>query len=280
MTDALALTLAAPAAAQDGRARESIAAAEAKLNAAEKVGAGVETPRAAAEARAVLNTAKEALARGEEKAAIDGAIRAQAMADAALGVTQQNKNEAIAATAAEAEANRATATQATVEAQAARAQAAEATARADSAQQSAAMSAADAAAVEVSPLTQDSLRALAAQHVVCPYYLGQEMVRWADVVVGDYNYFFDGSAILSALQMLNEWQVTVLVDGSLVADSTATGVKDLLRSQGRVLNSGSSDTESDATRKVWWSLGARSTASTPFRRRAWRTPICGALSTM
>jgi len=69
-----------------------------------------------------------------------------------------------------------------------------------------------AAAVEVSPLTQASLRALAAQHVVCPYYLGQEMVRWADVVVGDYNYFFDGSAILSALQMLNEWQVTVLVD--------------------------------------------------------------------
>ena len=69
-----------------------------------------------------------------------------------------------------------------------------------------------AAAVDVSPLTQTSLRALAAQHVVCPYYLGQEMVRWADVVVGDYNYFFDGSAILSALQMLNEWQVTVLVD--------------------------------------------------------------------
>ena len=72
--------------------------------------------------------------------------------------------------------------------------------------------AARAAAVEVSPLTQDSLRNIAARHSVCPYYLGQEMVRWADVVVGDYNYFFDGSAILSALQMLNEWQVTVLVD--------------------------------------------------------------------
>lgn len=68
------------------------------------------------------------------------------------------------------------------------------------------------AAVDVSPLTQVSLRELAARHVVCPYYLGQEMVRWADVVVGDYNYFFDGSAILSALQLLNEWQVTVLVD--------------------------------------------------------------------
>ncbi|WP_293371058.1 ATP-dependent DNA helicase [Nevskia sp.] len=69
-----------------------------------------------------------------------------------------------------------------------------------------------AAAVSVSPLTGDRLRQLAARHSVCPYYLGQEMVRWADVVVGDYNYYFDGSAILSALQMLNEWQVTVLVD--------------------------------------------------------------------
>ena len=28
-------------------------------------------------------------------------------------------------------------------------------------------------------------------HEVCPYYLAQEMVRWGDVVVGDYNYYFD-----------------------------------------------------------------------------------------
>lgn len=72
--------------------------------------------------------------------------------------------------------------------------------------------AARAAAVAVSPLDENRLRSVAARHSVCPYYLGQEMVRWADVVVGDYNYFFDGSAILSALQQLNEWRVTVLVD--------------------------------------------------------------------
>ncbi|MGQ3057346.1 MAG: ATP-dependent DNA helicase [Nevskia sp.] len=72
--------------------------------------------------------------------------------------------------------------------------------------------AARAAAVAVSPLDENRLRTVAARHSVCPYYLGQEMVRWADIVVGDYNYFFDGSAILSALQQLNEWRVTVLVD--------------------------------------------------------------------
>jgi cell shape-determining protein MreC len=28
-------------------------------------------------------------------------------------------------------------------------------------------------------------RRVALQHGICPYYLGQELVRWADVVVGD-----------------------------------------------------------------------------------------------
>ena len=61
-------------------------------------------------------------------------------------------------------------------------------------------------------LDQRSLRSIALEHTVCPYYLGHEMVRWADVVVGDYNYYFDRSAMLFALTSLNSWRVSVLVD--------------------------------------------------------------------
>jgi DNA excision repair protein ERCC-2 len=61
-------------------------------------------------------------------------------------------------------------------------------------------------------LDQHSLRTVALTHTVCPYYLGHEMVRWADVVVGDYNYYFDRSAMLYALTANNKWRVSVLVD--------------------------------------------------------------------
>ncbi|MES2949842.1 MAG: ATP-dependent DNA helicase [Pseudomonadota bacterium] len=61
-------------------------------------------------------------------------------------------------------------------------------------------------------LDQQNLRAVALEHTVCPYYLGHEMVRWADVVVGDYNYYFDRSAMLYALTSTNAWRVSVLVD--------------------------------------------------------------------
>src|SRR5690606_37939709 len=46
----------------------------------------------------------------------------------------------------------------------------------------------------------------------CLYYLSQELCRWADVVVGDYNYYFDMGALLYSLTTLNEWRVAVLVD--------------------------------------------------------------------
>ena len=61
-------------------------------------------------------------------------------------------------------------------------------------------------------LDQASLRSVALQHTVCPHYLGHEMVRWADVVVGDYNYYFDRSAMLYALTADNNWRISVLVD--------------------------------------------------------------------
>ncbi len=70
-----------------------------------------------------------------------------------------------------------------------------------------------AAAVKRGSIDQMSLRAIAENHHVCPYYLGQEMLRWADVVIGDYNYFFDDSSgILLKLQADNEWRVGLLVD--------------------------------------------------------------------
>ena len=61
-------------------------------------------------------------------------------------------------------------------------------------------------------LDKEALRGVALAHGVCPYYLSQELVRWSDVVVGDYNYFFDGSALLHALTVAGQWRVSVLVD--------------------------------------------------------------------
>ncbi len=72
--------------------------------------------------------------------------------------------------------------------------------------------AARAAALSRPHLTQAALREIALQHQVCPYYLGQEMARWADVVIGDYNYYFDVSALLHGLTQANQWRICVLVD--------------------------------------------------------------------
>lgn len=62
------------------------------------------------------------------------------------------------------------------------------------------------------PLNREVLRTVAQDHRVCPYYLGQEMARWADVVVGDYNHWFDLHAMLYALTQAQGWQVNLLVD--------------------------------------------------------------------
>lgn len=68
------------------------------------------------------------------------------------------------------------------------------------------------AAVEAGTLDQAGLRDIALTHQVCPYYLGQELARWSDVVIGDYNYYFDLSAMLFGLTVANQWRVGVLVD--------------------------------------------------------------------
>ncbi|WP_343729204.1 ATP-dependent DNA helicase [Duganella sp.] len=61
-------------------------------------------------------------------------------------------------------------------------------------------------------LDRDTLRAIALAHNVCPYYLSSELARWCDIVIGDYNYYFDISAMLYSLTQLNDWKVNVLVD--------------------------------------------------------------------
>ena len=61
-------------------------------------------------------------------------------------------------------------------------------------------------------LHQAQVRETALAHQVCPYYLSQELARWADVVVGDYNYYFDMGGLLAGLTQANQWRVALLVD--------------------------------------------------------------------
>lgn len=72
--------------------------------------------------------------------------------------------------------------------------------------------AARAAAAGADMLDRATLREIGLAHDVCPYYLGSEMVRWSDVVVSDYNYWFDGGAMLYALALERGWKVSVLAD--------------------------------------------------------------------
>ena len=74
------------------------------------------------------------------------------------------------------------------------------------------LDAARSAALAAPRLDRAAVRAAALAHEVCPYYLAQELARWADVVIGDYNYYYDGSAMLYALTQINQWRVGVLVD--------------------------------------------------------------------
>jgi len=68
------------------------------------------------------------------------------------------------------------------------------------------------AAARVRWLDKSRLRDQALAHSVCPYYLGQEMLRWCDVAVGDVNHFFDHGAAWHALTETNDWSVSLLVD--------------------------------------------------------------------
>jgi DNA excision repair protein ERCC-2 len=67
-------------------------------------------------------------------------------------------------------------------------------------------------ALQARTLDRAAVREAALAHDICPYYLAQELSRWCDVVIGDYNYYYDNSAMLYALTQLNGWRVAVLVD--------------------------------------------------------------------
>lgn len=68
------------------------------------------------------------------------------------------------------------------------------------------------AATQVAILNQAQLREVALAHQVCPYYLSTEMARWSDVIIGDYNYYFDLNAMLYGLAVSNGWKIGLLVD--------------------------------------------------------------------
>ena len=72
--------------------------------------------------------------------------------------------------------------------------------------------AARAAAVQAARMDRAQVRDIALAHRICPYYLTQALVRWSDVVVGDYNHFFDPYAMLHALVASEERSAALLVD--------------------------------------------------------------------
>lgn len=61
-------------------------------------------------------------------------------------------------------------------------------------------------------LTRQTLTQLAHTHEICPYYLGMEMSRWVDILVADFNYYFDTSALLHGLTRELNWHPYLLVD--------------------------------------------------------------------
>lgn len=68
------------------------------------------------------------------------------------------------------------------------------------------------AAYQYPMLTKQALTTLAHEYQICPYYLGMEMSRWVDVVVADFNYYFDSSALLYGLTREFDWNPYLLVD--------------------------------------------------------------------
>jgi DNA excision repair protein ERCC-2 len=67
-------------------------------------------------------------------------------------------------------------------------------------------------ALERGVMDQKTINVVATHHGVCPYFLSQELARWSDVIIGDYNYYFDQSAFLYWLAQEQGWRVGVLVD--------------------------------------------------------------------
>jgi DNA excision repair protein ERCC-2 len=67
-------------------------------------------------------------------------------------------------------------------------------------------------AVDTGWLDAAAQRSIALRHGLCPYYLGQELLRWADVLVGDVHHCFDPNGQLWGLSQALDWRLGVLVD--------------------------------------------------------------------
>ncbi len=67
-------------------------------------------------------------------------------------------------------------------------------------------------AVDEGWLDPAALRRIALSHGLCPYYLGQELLRWADVLVGDVHHLFDSHGQLWGHQQALDWTLAALVD--------------------------------------------------------------------
>ena len=74
------------------------------------------------------------------------------------------------------------------------------------------LAAARAEAVQLAWLDPAAQRRVALSHGICPYYLGQELLRWADVVVGDVHHAFDPYGQLYGLSQAQGWKLALLVD--------------------------------------------------------------------
>jgi hypothetical protein len=136
---ALAMTVPAHAAGSEDRARVAIAEAKAKIETAESLGASSSLPHETADARAALAQAQEHFKSDHNEQSIEAAIRAESIADAAIGQLQQDNKQAAADSDAQAN-------MAANQAAAAHQKAEDANARAAAAERSAAISAQQAAA--------------------------------------------------------------------------------------------------------------------------------------
>lgn len=140
---ALALAVPAHAAGSEDRARMAIAAAEAKVQTAERLGSATTFPEQTAEARAALAMAREHFERDRNSASIEEAVRAQALAETTIGRLENDKRQAMAEERADRNAAVASANQQVISAQQ---DAEDARARAAAAERSAANSAIEAQA--------------------------------------------------------------------------------------------------------------------------------------
>ena len=106
--------------------------------------------------------------------------------------------------------------------------------------------------------SRGAARRIALAHQVCPYFLAQEMARWSDVIVGDYNYYFDGSAFLYALTKEEEWRVALLVDEAHNLLDRARGMY-CAQLEAAALDAGAAPGAAPASSRRWASCSASGT---------------------